>query len=314
MPRRLKDKRRRGVLIINGVELSVLNIPQAAGEGDAVVIAHYPLSKASHRRDGAPRERRRRWHSGRAPRAPWMRLAFLWPAAAPPSLPRDAPACLPAAPNPPQLLKISERPDPRQLELEFQTTSRAAHPSLFGFDNRGGGGSGRGGAADGTGAAPPGSEGAAARSQHECEPDVPAAAARQPDGAAARPSLDLADGVGFAAAAAAAVAGRLGSEGPPDSPDAQSSHYHPSPLQPQSSGDAGGAGTAGAAAGHGRWRAYLHRAASFSSGLAAVGGGGERHQRFVRDEWGELRAVHVDTFVLTFRCGIGPVGGGLGSN
>jgi len=52
MPRRLKDKRRRGVLIINGVELAVLDIQQFAvgqqqgeGDSDVGVIANYPLSK-----------------------------------------------------------------------------------------------------------------------------------------------------------------------------------------------------------------------------------------------------------------------------
>jgi hypothetical protein len=52
MPRRLKDKRRRGVLIINGVELAVLNTQPGGGDGggDPVgVIAQYPLSKARPR-------------------------------------------------------------------------------------------------------------------------------------------------------------------------------------------------------------------------------------------------------------------------
>lgn len=47
MPRRLKDKRRRGVLIINGVELAVLRIGGGDGGRDAGVIAHYPLSKVT---------------------------------------------------------------------------------------------------------------------------------------------------------------------------------------------------------------------------------------------------------------------------
>jgi hypothetical protein len=52
MPRRLKDKRRRGVLIINGVELAVLDIQQGAGgaaaaegDSDVGVIVHKPLSQ-----------------------------------------------------------------------------------------------------------------------------------------------------------------------------------------------------------------------------------------------------------------------------
>jgi hypothetical protein len=232
----------------------------------------------------------------------------------------------PTPPPCPQLHKIIDRPDPRQVELEFQTTSRAAHPSLFGLDNRGGGG--RSGA-DSVGSTPlpsphPGGGDAAFARALDGDGLAAADAARRHDGGAlssaasagTRPSLDLPDGGGggYHTSAAAAAAAAAGGAGAPDSPDAAAAAFHSqhSPLQTQLSGDGsthgGGAGAHGAHgagapghAGHGRWRAYLHRAASFSSSLAAVGGGGERHQRLVRDEWGELRAVHVDTFVLTFR-------------
>jgi hypothetical protein len=51
MPRRLKDKRRRGVLIINGFELAVVQTEPmgAQGEGDANVIANFPISKVRRR-------------------------------------------------------------------------------------------------------------------------------------------------------------------------------------------------------------------------------------------------------------------------
>lgn len=61
--RHLKDKRRRGIVIINGVELAVLNIQPGAGggqaaEGDAAVIAHYSLNKVTPRANGGGSEKR----------------------------------------------------------------------------------------------------------------------------------------------------------------------------------------------------------------------------------------------------------------
>jgi hypothetical protein len=269
------------------------------------------------------------------------------------------------------------------VELEFVTTSRAAHPSLFGFETRGGGAGGGGASSSGAAAATAGdaagprpdpspsipipttrpgatggSEGAAAgpssmgrhgslgllsvgSSEEEgflaADEAPPHYSSGRPGSPSGSPSGSLVRGmshIGRVAAAAAAAAGAV-REGPGlgdwrDGAGAGASgeaqpHHHPhhyphhqprlatsmfSPAlsaalsQQHGGGDGGGGGgSVGAGAGaqghhHGRWRSYLHRAAT-SVHLTSSSGGGQ--QRFVRDEWGELRAVVVETFSLTFR-------------
>lgn len=68
----------------------------------------------------------------------------------------------------------------------------------------------------------------------------------------------------------------------------------PAAASPLASVHSGGVLTPNGAGG--AWRSYLHRAASFSSSLSAAVA-----QRQVKGEAGEVRAVMVELFRLTFR-------------
>jgi hypothetical protein len=203
----------------------------------------------------------------------------------------------------PQLYAIKPRPDPRQLELEFLTTSRGAHPSIFGFE----------GAASTCG-----------DDAEEGERDSPrsqgggGAPTRRPGGGGGEEGVDWerpwpsgdrgeggarggSEGAGTGAGAGAGFArGALGLE----SPAAADVHAHAPRQQrtpgcgadPAPHGPQGPAVLSGAAGGGGTWRSYLHRAASFGSGFAGI-----VQQRQLRDGAGETRAVLVESFSLMFR-------------